>query len=91
MEAFLVSTGVVALGEVGDKTQLLALMLTARFRKPRPIVAGILVATLSNHALAAAMGAWEAAALGPGVLHMVGAAIFGLLGVATLLGAGALY
>ena len=56
MEAFLVSTGVVALGEIGDKTQLLALMLAARFRKPLPIIAGILVATLANHALAGFMG-----------------------------------
>ncbi len=58
LEAFAVSTGVVALGEVGDKTQLLALVLAARFRRPWPIVAGILVATLLNHALAAALGTW---------------------------------
>ena len=57
-EAFTVSTGVVALGEVGDKTQLLALLFAARFQAPRPIIAGILVATLANHALAAALGAW---------------------------------
>ena len=57
MEAFLVSTGIVALGEMGDKTQLLALLLAARFRKPVPIVLGILVATLANHAGAAALGA----------------------------------
>jgi putative Ca2+/H+ antiporter (TMEM165/GDT1 family) len=57
-EAFAVSTGVVALGEIGDKTQLLALVLAARYRQPRPIIAGILVATLLNHALAAALGAW---------------------------------
>ena len=71
MEAFLVSTGVVALGEMGDKTQLLALMLAARFRRPWPIVAGILVATLVNHALAGAVGAWVAQALGPSVLRWV--------------------
>ncbi|MFP5399332.1 MAG: TMEM165/GDT1 family protein [Gammaproteobacteria bacterium] len=58
LEAFAVSTGVVALGEVGDKTQLLALLLAARFRRPGPIVAGILVATLLNHAAAAALGTW---------------------------------
>ena len=58
MEAFLISTGVVALAEMGDKTQLLALVLAARFRKPWPIVFGILVATLVNHALAGAVGAW---------------------------------
>jgi putative Ca2+/H+ antiporter (TMEM165/GDT1 family) len=57
-EAFTVSTGVVALGEIGDKTQLLALLLAARYRAPRPIIAGILVATLANHAAAAALGAW---------------------------------
>jgi putative Ca2+/H+ antiporter (TMEM165/GDT1 family) len=57
-EAFLVSTGVVALGEIGDKTQLLALLLAARFRKPLPIVLGILVATLANHAGASALGSW---------------------------------
>ncbi|MEO8305299.1 MAG: TMEM165/GDT1 family protein [Betaproteobacteria bacterium] len=56
MEAFLVSTGVVALGEIGDKTQLLALVLAARFRRPLPIIAGMLVATLANHALAGALG-----------------------------------
>jgi putative Ca2+/H+ antiporter (TMEM165/GDT1 family) len=57
-EAFSVSTGVVALGEIGDKTQLLALLLAARFRKPVPIVLGILVATLANHAGASALGSW---------------------------------
>jgi putative Ca2+/H+ antiporter (TMEM165/GDT1 family) len=57
-EAFAVSTGVVALGEIGDKTQLLALVLAARYRAPWPIIAGILVATLANHAGASALGAW---------------------------------
>ncbi len=71
MEAFLVSTGVVALGEMGDKTQLLAMLLAARFRKPLPIIAGILVATLANHALAGAVGGWVAQALGPHVLRWV--------------------
>jgi putative Ca2+/H+ antiporter (TMEM165/GDT1 family) len=56
VEAFLVSMGVIALGEVGDKTQLLSLMLAARFRRPLPIVAGIAVATLANHTLAGALG-----------------------------------
>jgi len=65
MEAFLVSTGVVALGEMGDKTQLLAVLLAAKFRKPIPIVLGILVATLANHALAGAVGQWVADAIGP--------------------------
>jgi putative Ca2+/H+ antiporter (TMEM165/GDT1 family) len=57
-EAFFVSTGVVALGEIGDKTQLLALLLAARFHKPLPIILGILVATLANHAGASALGSW---------------------------------
>ncbi len=71
MEAFLVSTGIVALGEMGDKTQLLALLLAARFRRPVPIVLGILVATLVNHALAGAVGDWIARALGPDLLRWV--------------------
>jgi putative Ca2+/H+ antiporter (TMEM165/GDT1 family) len=58
IEAFAVSAGVVALGEMGDKTQLLALLLAARYRAPRPIIAGIFVATVLNHALAAALGGW---------------------------------
>jgi Ca2+/H+ antiporter, TMEM165/GDT1 family len=58
LEAFFVSTGIVTLAEIGDKTQLLALVLAARFRRPWPIAAGILLATLVNHALAAAVGAW---------------------------------
>jgi Ca2+/H+ antiporter, TMEM165/GDT1 family len=65
LEAFAVCTGVVALGEMGDKTQLLALLLAARYRQPRPIIAGILVATLLNHAGAAALGSWLAAWLDP--------------------------
>lgn len=71
MEAFLVSTGVVALAEIGDKTQLLALALAARFRRPWPILAGILLATLANHALAGAAGAWITRVVEPGVLRWV--------------------
>jgi len=71
MEAFLVSTGIVALAEMGDKTQLLSLLLAARFKRPWPIVAGILVATLANHAFAGAVGAWVQSALGPDVLRWV--------------------
>ena len=71
MEAFLVSTGVVALAEIGDKTQLLALVLAARFRRPLPIVLGILVATIVNHALAGAAGAWIAAAIGPVAMRWI--------------------
>jgi len=71
MEAFFISTGVVALGEMGDKTQLLAMLLAAKFRKPTPIILGILVATLANHAMAGAVGGWVAQALGPDVLRWV--------------------
>jgi Ca2+/H+ antiporter, TMEM165/GDT1 family len=76
MEAFLVSTGIVALAEMGDKTQLLALILAARFKKPWPIVAGILVATLFNHALAGAAGAWVSTLLGPQMLRWILGASF---------------
>ena len=71
MDAFLISTGIVALAEMGDKTQLLSLVLAARFRKPWPIVAGILAATLLNHALAGAVGSWVTHLLGPNVLRWV--------------------
>ena len=71
MEPFLISTGVVALGEMGDKTQLLAIVLAAAYRKPWPIVTGIFVATLLNHAAAGALGGWVAQALGPQVLRWV--------------------
>lgn len=71
MESLFVSTGVVALAEIGDKTQLLAFLLAARFKKPLPIVAGILVATLLNHGLAGALGAWITALLRPEVLRWV--------------------
>ena len=71
MEAFLVSTGIVALGEMGDKTQLLAVLLAARFRKPMPIVLGILVATVANHAMAGALGGMLAAWMGPQWLRWV--------------------
>lgn len=56
METLLVSTGLVAIAEIGDKTQLLAIVLATRFRRPIPIILGILVATLANHALAATAG-----------------------------------
>jgi Ca2+/H+ antiporter, TMEM165/GDT1 family len=71
LEAFLGSTGVVALGEMGDKTQLLAMLLAVKFRKPLPIILGILVATLLNHATAGLVGGWIASALGPNVLRWV--------------------
>ncbi|AXK39799.1 TMEM165/GDT1 family protein [Crenobacter cavernae] len=76
MEAFLVSTGIVALAEIGDKTQLLALLLAARYRKPGPIVAGIFVATLLNHFAAAAVGQWITTLLGPDVLRWILGASF---------------
>lgn len=71
LESLSVSTGVVALAEIGDKTQLLALVLAARFKKPVPIVLGILVATLVNHALAGAVGAWISSMIGPDALRWV--------------------
>lgn len=71
MQALLICTGVVALAEIGDKTQLLALVLAARYRQPWPIIFGILVATLANHALAAAVGTWLAAAVGPAALRWI--------------------
>lgn len=70
MEGFLVSTGIVALAEIGDKTQILALFLAARFRRPGPIVLGILVATLLNHAAAGVLGAWIASLMGPAALRL---------------------
>ena len=71
MESLLVSTGVVALAEIGDKTQLLAFILAARFKKPVPIILGILAATIVNHGLAGALGAWITATLTPEVLRWV--------------------
>lgn len=71
MEAFLVSTGVVAIAEIGDKTQLLAFVLAARFRQPIPIILGILIATVANHALAAWIGVLVAGWLGPEVLRWI--------------------
>ena len=76
MEAFFVSIAVVALGEIGDKTQLLALILAGRFRRPWPIVAGILVATLVNHALAGLVGNWVRVVVPAGVLRWLVALSF---------------
>ena len=73
VEAFLISTGVVALAEIGDKTQLLSMVMAARFRKPVPIIAGILVATLLNHALAGFAGTLAGAVLeGPWLRWVLG-------------------
>jgi putative Ca2+/H+ antiporter (TMEM165/GDT1 family) len=71
MEAFLVSTGVVALAEMGDKTQLLSLLLAAKFRRPLPIILGIFFATVANHALAGALGTFITHALGENVMRWV--------------------
>ncbi|WP_246174897.1 TMEM165/GDT1 family protein [Pandoraea bronchicola] len=68
MSPFLISTGVVGLAEIGDKTQLLALLLAARFKKPVPIVLGILVATLVNHGFAGALGEWLSTAISPAIM-----------------------
>ena len=79
MEALLVSAGVVALAEIGDKTQLLAFILAARFKKPLPIVAGILCATLVNHGLAGALGAWITSVANPEVMRwMLGLSFIGM-------------
>lgn len=71
MEAFLISTGIVALAEIGDKTQLLAFILAAKFKRPLPIILGIFVATVANHAIAGAVGAWITTMLRPEILRWV--------------------
>ena len=71
LEGFWVSTGAVALAEMGDKTQLLSLVLAARYRKPWVIVAGIFVATLVNHALAGALGGWLTILVSPEVMRWI--------------------
>ena len=76
LESLLVPTAIVALAEIGDKTQLLALILAARFRKPWPIIAGIVAATLANHAAAGAVGAWVSGFFTESVLHWILAASF---------------
>ena len=71
MESFLVSAGIVALAEIGDKTQLLAFILAAKFRKPIPIIVGILVATIANHAFAGALGSWITSLVAPETMRWV--------------------
>ncbi len=79
MESLLISTSVVALAEIGDKTQLLAFILAARFKKPLPIILGILAATVINHGLAGALGAWIMSSISPEVLRWVlGASFIGM-------------
>jgi putative Ca2+/H+ antiporter (TMEM165/GDT1 family) len=85
MEAFLVSTGIVALAEIGDKTQLLAFILAAKFRKPLPIVLGILVATLANHGFAGAIGSWITSVMGPETLRWVLGVSFIAMAIWTLI------
>jgi putative Ca2+/H+ antiporter (TMEM165/GDT1 family) len=75
-QAFLISTGAVALAEIGDKTQLLSLVLAARYRKPVPIILGVLSATLVNHACAGALGAWLGSLLTPTVMRWALASSF---------------
>jgi putative Ca2+/H+ antiporter (TMEM165/GDT1 family) len=85
MEALLISTGVVTLAEMGDKTQLLAFILAARFKNPLPIILGILCATLANHGMAGALGAWITTAVNPEImrwalgLSFIGMAIWTLI------------
>lgn len=81
MQSFLVSTSIVALAEIGDKTQLLSLVLAARFRKPIPIVLGVFAATLINHAFSGALGAWLASVISPGIMNWAVVASFALMAV----------
>ncbi len=76
MEAFFLSTGIVALAEMGDKTQLLALLLAARFRQPLPIILGIFIATVLNHFAAASVGQWLLSLISPTALTWILAAAF---------------
>jgi putative Ca2+/H+ antiporter (TMEM165/GDT1 family) len=85
VNAFLVSTGVVALAEMGDKTQLLALVLAATFRRPLPVIAGIFFATLANHALAGAVGQWLTHLLSPSALRWILGLSFMAMAVWTLI------
>jgi len=85
MQSIFISTGVVTLAEIGDKTQLLAFILAARFKKPIPIIAGILIATLINHGLAGALGAWITSALSPEVLRWALGASFIAMAAWTLI------
>lgn len=85
MEAFLISAGIVALAEIGDKTQLLAFILAAKFRKPIPIVLGILAATIANHAFAGALGAWITSLMNPQTLRWVLGVSFIAMAIWTLI------
>lgn len=85
MEAFLVSTIGVALAEIGDKTQLLAFLLAARFKKPLPIIAGIFCATIVNHGLAGVLGTWITAAVTPEILSWLLGLSFIVMAVWTMI------
>jgi len=85
MEAFLISTGIVALAEIGDKTQLLAFILAAKFRKPVPIIIGILVATIANHAFAGALGTWITSMVAPETMRWVLGLSFIVMAIWTLI------
>ena len=85
MNSFLVSAAVVAAAEIGDKTQLLALVLAAKLRKPIPIIFGILVATLANHAAAAAIGTWLTRMIGPDLMRWLLGISFIAMGIWTLI------
>lgn len=85
MDSLLISTGVVALAEIGDKTQLLAFLLAARFKKPLPIILGILVATIFNHALAGALGAWITTVISPELLRWILGGSFIAMAIWTLI------
>jgi len=85
LEAFRVSAGIVALAEIGDKTQLLAFILAGKFRRPVPIILGILAATLANHAFAGALGAWITSAVGPPTMRWVLGISFLAMAVWTLI------
>lgn len=84
MEAFLASCALVALAEIGDKTQLLSFVLAARLRKPLPIIAGIFVATILNHALAGSVGVWLAQLTPAAWLPWITGGIFIAFGLWTL-------
>ena len=85
MHELLISTGIVALAEMGDKTQLLALLLSTQFRRPVPVILGMLVATLVNHAFAGAVGAWVAGIISPDILRWVLGGSFLAMAIWTLI------
>ena len=85
MHELLISTGIVALAEMGDKTQLLALLLSTQFRRPVPVILGMLVATLANHAFAGAVGAWVAGIISPDILRWVLGGSFLAMAIWTLI------